>query len=481
MKNIKKIAVVILMGLIASCSSDSDNNNIEGPGENPGPSQQEIILPKEMRAVWLTTVWELDWPQQEYNEIAQKKMYIDYLDEFAKFNINTVFVQVRSMADAFYESKYEPWSKNITGERGKAPNYDVMKFMIEEAHKRGLEFHAWINPYRIATRANQTDAFPPLLMDIDKKMYIDCQKIRVYNPARPEVRERLKNIIEEIITNYDIDGIVMDDYFYPSLESGEKFLDDEDFKELGTPNQTIEQFRFANVNEMVKTIHELIVSKKPELSFTISPQGNAANNQGIYADVEKWCKEGLLDFVMPQLYYQMTDFNNWTSYWSRYSYEAIPMVAYGIYNMGKPNYPAELLDQQFNTIKRYPRYQGASFYSAKYFTTEKVEAVLNIIKKQFNRPALIPHNGREVIPRPNTPRELELVGNTLKWNSGNGNYRFAIYRVEPDLYNAKKVIAELVAITKDKSHEITKPGKYYITAINENNHESELSDPIQKK
>ena len=103
MKNIKKIAVVILMGLIASCSSDSDNNNIEGPGENSGPSQQEIILPKEMRAVWLTTVWELDWPQQKYNEIAQKKMYIDYLDEFAKFNINTVFVQVRSMADAFYE------------------------------------------------------------------------------------------------------------------------------------------------------------------------------------------------------------------------------------------------------------------------------------------------------------------------------------------------------------------------------------------
>lgn len=158
----------------------------------------------------MATVWELDWPMGAHDAASQKKKYTDYLDLFEKCGINAVYFQIRSKADAYYESQYEPWSKTITGEPGKNPGYDVLKFLIDETHARGMQFHAWINPYRVETRGSASAEFPALDPKIPASMVKDYNKIRVYNPALPEVQDRIAAIVKEIITKYDVDGLHID-------------------------------------------------------------------------------------------------------------------------------------------------------------------------------------------------------------------------------------------------------------------------------
>ena len=490
MKRIKQLVIIITMGLFAACSSSDDNFKPE-PKPEPGPEkpETEFTLPdKDMRAVWFTTVWELDWPQKIYNVEAQKKLYIKYLDSFVKYNINTVFVQVRSMADAFYKSSYEPWSKNITGERGKDPGYDVFQFMLEEAHKRDLEFHAWINPYRIATKADGGN-FPAIDFDIKPDMYVDYGNTRVYNPALPEVRQRLTDIIDEIITNYDIDGVVLDDYFYPSPISGIEFPDDEEFKQYGGNFKTKEEFRIDNVNQMVKGIHDLIVKKKPQLAFTVSPASDHNYNlKKLYADVEHWCKEGWLDIVMPQLYHAKNVFSDRLAYWARFSYEATPMVAYGLYKFGDasqgPDYSKQELTSQYSQVARNNRIKGGSYYSAKYILENRID-IMDVVAKQYADPALRPFVGREISPQPKAPTALELVDNELRWKSDN-NLTSAVYvlpytKTTKGDITGKERKARLVTITKENKCKLTIKGEYFISSSNRQNMESKLSESIVYK
>lgn len=483
MKNIKLIVAVFLMVFIASCSKDNgDPTKPEVPGEEPGTSTQEVIAPKrDLRAVWYTTAWGLDWPNNVYSAERQKKAYIEDLKEFKKYNINAVFVQVRSMADAFYKSEYEPWSKFITGERGKDPGYDVMQFMVEEAHKLGLEFHAWINPYRIDSKGENA-IFPKIDLDISEDMYVDYPKIRVYNPAHPGVRERIKDIVDEIISNYDVDGVALDDYFYPG---GVTIKDDEDFKKYGKAGQSKESFRFENVNEMVKSLHQLIVTKKPEITLTISPQGNYDNTKALYADAEKWCKEGWLDVIMPQLYYSQVHFDRWLPTWERISHNTTLMIAYGIYRVGDKDFPASNLKYQMDKVNSKPKFKGGSFYSAKNFTIEKfspdMKKALAIVSEAYEKPALIPFNGREILKRPTTPSNLNIVKNQLTWDSKESDVRFAVYRVNPKDYAAPKAKAEMVTITTSKECKVDLPGKYFVVSVNKRHHESKLSEGVTFK
>src|SRR5699024_6571577 len=170
-----------------SCSKD----DIEDPEPEP-PEEDSLQFPeKEMRGVWMATVWELDWPKGNHDPESQRELYLAYLDQFQSLNINTVFFQVKGMGDAYYDSPYEPWSISITGTRGKDPGYDILQFLIEETHARDMEFHAWMNPYRIATRADNGAMYPDLHPSIEPGWVVSHEKIQIYNPAVPEVRERL--------------------------------------------------------------------------------------------------------------------------------------------------------------------------------------------------------------------------------------------------------------------------------------------------
>src|SRR5690554_163102 len=150
--------ILLFALLLLGCSKETDDIDVDDP-----PTTVTLIFPeKEMRAVWMVTAWELDWPRGDHNAASQKQQYITYLEKFKQLHINTLFFQVKGMGDAFYDSAYEPWSESITGVRGLDPGYDVLTFMIDEAHKRDIEFHACMYPYRIDTRASSCQPFAPL-------------------------------------------------------------------------------------------------------------------------------------------------------------------------------------------------------------------------------------------------------------------------------------------------------------------------------
>ncbi|MFZ4581657.1 MAG: family 10 glycosylhydrolase [Paludibacter sp.] len=301
---------------------------------------------REMRATWLTTVWRLDWPSVTVpsatgtNDAArqaaiqqQKNDLIKILDGLKAANMNTAFMQVRSMCDAMYQSSYEPWSQFISSERGANPGYDPLAFAIVEAHKRGIELHAWLNPYRYSS--SQT-THGETAMDYynthrDWLLAYDSYA-KILNPGMPEVVLQIKKVIGEIVNNYDVDGIVFDDYFY--AYGGTSATLDAAAQTLYKPaNKDLGDWRRENVNKMIAAVYDTIQKVKPYITFGVSPFGTwttdatVAAKRGvplptgvgttgnmyaeIYCDPVAWLEEGTVDYVSPQLY--------WTTY-SAYPY-----------------------------------------------------------------------------------------------------------------------------------------------------------------
>ncbi|MEG2437711.1 MAG: family 10 glycosylhydrolase, partial [Cetobacterium sp.] len=224
---------------------------------------------KEMRAAWISTVSNIDWPKTKNNQAQQKKEYIDLLDKLKKSGINTVVVQVRPKGDAIYESSINPWSEFLTGTQGKNPGYDPLVFLIEEAHKRGMEFHAWFNPFRITTSGNDMSK---LVANHPAKLnpgwVIQTSKYLMYNPGLPEVRKHVVDSIEEVVRKYDIDGVHFDDYFY----NGTTNQDDESYVKYGQ-GMSKDDWRRWNVNTLLKDVKSSIKSIDSSIQFGVSPAG----------------------------------------------------------------------------------------------------------------------------------------------------------------------------------------------------------------
>ncbi|MFV0585670.1 family 10 glycosylhydrolase [Bacteroides reticulotermitis] len=473
MKYLKYLFLVVFIGLVASCNDD----------DNDAVNENRPLLPKkELRGVWVATAWGIDWPMGDYNADTQKQKYIDYLDLFAENNINAVFFQIRGMADMFYDSQYESWSKNLTGIAGQNPGYDVLKFLVEEAHKRGIQFHAWLNPYRISTRVSKADKFAELDSKIPAELTKDYEKIRIYNPALPEVQTRIVNIVKEIITKYDVDGIHLDDYFYPSLEASEKLNDELEYNTYGKEQfASIEDFRRNNVNVVVKNIQKAIMDTRPDVIYSISPAGNNTNNYNtLFADVVKWSQEGWVDVIIPQLYtttgVSETSFNQRLYWWSQFTYKNSLMVGYGIYKFGDPTagekfQTAEDLLKQFEFAGTKYKVQGSVLYRAQNLVENKV-GIMDVIKQVYKKPVLLPYLGRNAAELPAAPTDVKLNGTNLSW-SAVPNLRYAVYKS-----NGIGQVADLVGVTQEASFQLASKGAYFVTAISSNNAESELSKLI---
>ncbi len=293
----------------------------------------------EIRGVWVSTVKELDWPQGRYDEQGQKELFRQYLDVFESLNINAVFFQVRPLADAFYDSGIEPWSAMITSEQGRDPGYDVLQFLIDETHARGMQFHAWMNPYRIARRDSVGEAYPPLDPGIPQELTREYALCRIYNPALPQVRERIALIIKDLVSRYDVDGVHFDDYFYPALQKGEVMGDEEDYKTWREDESSIEEFRRHNVERMVTLAHDAVKETDPSVIFSISPSGNYDYcYNSMYFDIEDICRKGLIDMIIPQLYWSTaarTDyFTPRLEWFSKHTADVPMLIGYGIYRFG---------------------------------------------------------------------------------------------------------------------------------------------------
>lgn len=277
--------------------------------------------PSELRGAWISTVYNLDWPSAgSYGNAAQQQQeFAQQLDQLQAAGMNAVFVQLRPYADAFYPSTLVPWSKFLTGKQGTDPGYDPLKFMIEETHRRGMAFHAWFNPFRANPDANTSAlagnhvaiAHPDWIVNAAGQLYL--------NPGIPEVRQHIVDVIMEVVRGYDVDGVHMDDYFYPES----KFDDAATFANYNLGNfLKVEDWRRDNINQFVKKLGQSIGAAKPNVEFGISPFGvwrNIATDPtgsdtkaGVesyddhYADVRTWVKNGWIDYVMPQIYWSLS-------------------------------------------------------------------------------------------------------------------------------------------------------------------------------
>jgi len=295
---------------------------------------------REFRGAWIHVIGQNQYQNMSSQEM--KQYFIRLLDNLQAIHINAIIFQVRPSADAFYNSEIEPWSQYLTGVQGRAPedNFDPMAFVIEEAHKRVMEFHAWLNPYRVT--ASDKDVlssthlyhqYPGRFIKYGKQLYFD--------PGLPENRNWICKVVKDIVSRYDVDAIHMDDYFYPYPIPGVKFPDDNSFrvyaKQQGFNADQIDDWRRNNVNLLIDQIKYTIVITKPWVRFGISPFGiyrnkkntpdeSGSNTNGLqnyddlYADVLLWMKKGWIDYCIPQIYWEIgnpsADYDTLIRWWS---------------------------------------------------------------------------------------------------------------------------------------------------------------------
>lgn len=281
----------------------------------------------DLRAVWISTVYSADYPSVTNNEAAQKAEFIEKLEQAQALGMNTVVVQVRPKGDAFYESDLNPWSAVLTGVQGVDPGYDPMGFMIQETHERGMEFHAWMNPYRITTSGtdlaalsadNMARQHPDWILTYNNAMY--------YNPANEDVKDYICDTVEEIVENYDVDAIHFDDYFYPSnypLPEGED-------RDGVTANE-----RRDHINDLIKQVYRTIKKADSSVEFGISPMGIWKNSTSdpygsatrgtegyysVFGDAKTWVEKGWVDYIVPQIYWEQgnayADYETLVRWWS---------------------------------------------------------------------------------------------------------------------------------------------------------------------
>lgn len=297
---------------------------------------------QEMRGVWVASVENLDYPAAPTASAKELRAQADAVLEGADKNgFNAVFLQVRPCSDALYSSEIYPWSRYLTGQQGTAPDsdFDPLAYWVKEAHKRGIELHAWINPYRIAKGQEEWEQ---LAADSPARQHPDWVvqygEGYYFNPALPEVRKLVMDGAMEIIENYKVDGIHLDDYFYP----GADFNDGDSYASYGAEFSDIGDFRRNNVNLLVKGLDEAIHRADPKLEFGISPSGiwasstmhpeGSATTSGfssyfsLYADSRTWVREGWVDYIAPQLYWEIghekADFSALLDWWSGVALEA---------------------------------------------------------------------------------------------------------------------------------------------------------------
>lgn len=486
MKNFKFLIglATCLVLVLNSCNKDREIITSPDQGtETPVPGVAFKIPKKEMRAVWITTAWGLDWPIGVYDEAGQKQAYIAMLDKFKALKINAVFFQVKAMGDAFYNSPYEPWAASISGTRGKNPGYDILKFLIDEAHIRGMEFHAWMNPYRIATRAGVTASYPALHASIDPSWVVDHEKIQIYNPAIPEVRTRLVDIIKDLVAKYDVDGVHFDDYFYPDPASaGQMVADQVDYEKYGQDYTTIAAFRRGNVDKAIQMIHDAIVASKPSVVFSVSPAASKDYNYNtLYADIAKWCQQGWLDLLIPQLYQEVgnsaNDYQMNLAIWGQHNYSAALVIGHAIYKFGDPTQGAAFqsateLDKQFLLSKKNKKAVGSVLYSAKSVMDNKI-GITDKLATLYQYPAVMPFMGRSTLPVPAAVGNLKVSGNKLTWAKSEGMKAVVYYFSQP---TAEGLV---LAVTDAGELAISQKGYYCVSFINKDNKEGKVSDPIQ--
>lgn len=433
---------------------------------------------REVRSVWMATVWALDWPSSTSSTTAQKNEMVKYLDVLQKNNFNAVYFQVRTMSDAFYKSSYEPWSSYLTGTRGKDPGWDPLAFVVEECHKRGMECHAWVNPYRFSTGSNWSTAQDQALKSAGMLLAYtksDGKTTTIMNPGLESVRKRIVDVCKEIISNYDVDGLVFDDYFYPEGIPVTSSAGDYDLWQKSGASMTFGDWRRNNVNQMVADVYKMVQQQKPYVRFGISPAGAACTSaavaakhgidrcpvasdwqyDGIFSDPVAWLEAGTIDYISPQLYWKTNHktnpFGPMTKWWSyvakhfgrhHYASHSISFL-----NSSNTTSDWEEIGKQAQFSRDYTENEapGAVFYSAAYVTGKKQSGFGEWLQvNKFQNKALTPAiDWKKSDLEKVQVSALSKRATVLSW-AGVDNVRYSVYAV-PESVNVETLDSNIPA------------------------------------
>lgn len=462
---------------------------------------------REFRGAWMHTVYQPQYSEKGTTEL--QRYLVDQLDKLQAAGVNAILFQVRPSADAFYPSQLEPWSRFLTkGGKAPSPYWDPLQFMIDECHKRGMELHAWLNPYRVTTTAKEKLAPGHLYYKEPKRFvrYKGDNKL-YFDPGLPENREFIEVVVMDIVERYDVDGIHFDDYFYPYPANGKDFPDDASYAKYGKGMKRGD-WRRQNVNLLIEGIHKRIAdSDKPWVRFGVSPFGiwrnkksdprgsdtnGLQNYDALFADVLLWAREGWIDYQLPQLYWQLehklASTQVLAEWWNENAEGRHMYFGQDVSNIMKhhdlaPSKEKTQLRHKVKLSRSLPNVQGNCWWPG-YTITANLGGVADSLKQDLQSTiALVPEYPWIKNHRPRSPKSVKMRDGRLSWRPSkikgktNDVVRYVIYRFDSkddaDFDNA----GAIVAITPDTSYLPTCDGVYYVTALNRVNNESKPSKP----
>ncbi len=476
------------------------------------------LVKREFRGVWVSTVANIDWPSRAgLSSEMQQEQILKILNHHKKNGVNAIILQVRPTADAIYPSDLEPWSKFISGVQGKAPEpfYDPLKFWVDEAHRRGMELHAWFNPYRINLKPDDSLAVNHIAL-LHPEWCFTYGDRTYFSPANPLVWEFVISVVLDVVMRYDIDAVHFDDYFYPYPIAGESLPDSLEFQQFGGDYypEHVDAWRRHNVDTIIQVLHNAITSEKPWVKFGIAPfgvwrnrrddptgsetVGGSPNYDALYADVILWQREGWIDYLMPQIYWRddhpVAGFSTLAYWWNDFSYGRSVYIGLAPYRISKNSNHRQwrkekYLRQQIDVIRTLEGLDGFGYFSSKHFFRKDLSRLNKKIRKECcSRPALVPSMPWIDSQAPAAPFNLQREGDRLLWedeetdNAMDRSRFYVLYRYEKGDNSSMKAPANIELVTGERSVDFEseiEPGTYRVSALDRLNNESQLSVPLK--
>lgn len=438
---------------------------------------------REFRAVWITSVWNRDWPsKQGLSSQQQQAEFVTLLDRVQAMNFNAVILQVRPEGDALYASSLEPWSHWLTGIPGKAPEpfYDPLEFAITQCHQRNIELHVWFNPYRARSSRQPIQVRPHIAVTHPEVVYEWGNQLWM-DPGAKVVQDRTYQVIMDVLRRYDVDGIHLDDYFYPYPIAGQNFPDDKTYQAYRTGGGTLQlaDWRRENVNQLVQRLAAGIRAEKPYVKFGISPfgiyrPGQPAQIQGLdayaslYADSLKWLQQGWVDYLAPQLYWRIDppaqSYPVLLQWWAdnnpkqRHLY-----IGNNVAQLDGKAWELSEIERQIDlTRQRNAKLVlGNIFFSMNTLFNNREGVADRLQTSTYQMPALAPPISWLKTNSPSLPSGVRASKGQLTWNTATPEIRsWTLYKQEGDRWTLQKILpAASTRLT-------IAPGVYALCSVN---------------
>ena len=491
-------------------------------------SDAQIPPKREFRAAWLATYANIDWPSVGATSALEQSTFIQRMEEHRVTGMNAVFVQIRSQCDAMYPSPFEPWSADLTGTQGLAPNpyYDPLEFMIAETKKKGMEFHAWFNPYRAlanASAANLAALSASHVINTQPSWIMSAGTQRILNPGIPAVWDYVIKVVMDVVRRYDIDGVHFDDYFYPYPSAG-TYNDDAEFALYNRGIASKADWRRSNVDSLIRRLNDSIKLAKPWVKFGISPSGiwlsattSPANPAGsntssgatqhhkdLFSNSRLWLQQGWVDYMAPQIYWFIgqtgSDYNILVPWWNNNAFGRHMYIGMAGYKVGDATQNAAFatdnnqIPNQLRLNRQNTNVNGHIFYNTTSLRNNNLGFRDSLRFNFFNKPALQPTMLWKDNVAPSPATSLNAVSSglnsiTLNWtkpadvtNELNKVKRFAIYRSTNstvDISNANNLLVITWNDTTAYTDVTAMQGSnyyYVVTALDRLHNESSVSN-----